>query len=93
MKLMQPAEVPEEVFRELSKIDATYREGANRARSVHGRRLNGWVNNGGHEKPSKRSTADSAEVQLALPMGASNTSEDSGVKETLDFFIVAFYQD
>jgi hypothetical protein len=54
--------------------------------------LEGWVDNGGHLKPSERALADFAEVQLAPPLGAGNASEDSGVKETLDFFIVAFYQ-
>jgi hypothetical protein len=93
VKLVETSEVAQEVARELREIDTTNRQGAHRARSVYGRRLGGWVDDGGHEKPSKKSTADFAEVQLALPLSAGNASEDSGVKETLAFFIDAFYQD
>jgi len=55
--------------------------------------VDGWLDSDGHGKPSKKSIADFAEVAARPIHGASNASEDSGVKETLDFFIVAFYQD
>jgi hypothetical protein len=62
VNFVEATEVAQEVTRELRKIDATNRQGADWARSVYGRRREGWVDNGGHVKPSKKSIADFAEV-------------------------------
>jgi hypothetical protein len=53
MKLVKTSEIAQQVSRELCKIDATNGQRADWARGVHGRRLQEWVDNGGHVKPSK----------------------------------------
>ena len=91
VKLVKTSEIGQQIARELREIDATNRQTASRARSVYGRRLGDWVDNGGHEKPSKSTCRFRRGSSPPHPWYDSNASEDSGVKETPVFFIDSFY--